>query len=346
MLSDSKWILWMALGGVFLNQPAALADQTISNQPYIDQVKKEIEKERAAEGKPPEPGAETGELDPYIQSERKKLEQEKPPESGESYIEKLRASDPRRDENQSNESFTELEKAKLESKSEGGAIQALLEGRSELEPKKTGTIRHAYGLRYGASLNRDISSGGQSVGFNQLYGDKYAYDVTLFYEFQPFHHEFYGNFGFMFIGGVGYYRGQGKFSINLPKPGGTGESFGTTSNTQFQFFTLPFTAAVNYRFNLFKFLRPYAFVGPTAVALVEMRNDPKSGGKTHTEGFQFAGGVAVLLDWIAPGGSWDMYTDYGVHHYYLTVEYSRLTTFTNDINLSIYGLTAGLTFEY
>ena len=111
-------------------------------------------------------------------------------------------------------------------------------------------------------------------------------------------------------GGMSYFHGLGVFAqpLEIPQPGGTssGKLFSNQSNTKYQFFAAPVTVGLDYRFNLFRFLRPYIIAGPTVVGYVEMRNDATPGSHGHSEGFLVAAGASLLLDWMSSEGSWDL----------------------------------------
>src|SRR4051794_9869304 len=67
-----------------------LADD--SPQPYIDQLKKEMNEKKAESGEAVKPELDTGEPDPYLQSIKKTLETENPPPPvEESYTARIKA---------------------------------------------------------------------------------------------------------------------------------------------------------------------------------------------------------------------------------------------------------------
>lgn len=319
-----------------------------SVQPYIDQVKKQWESDDSSAPVTNASDPKSHLPDSYIQSIKKKLDETQPAtQSGtQPYIDRLKA------ENQKNgspsssgaESYIEQEKAKLEPQETGGAIQAVAEGRSELKAKKVGSIHHAFGFRYGLSLTRSYTAGSQiqARNFNDVYGQAYSPDLHLFYEFQPFHSEWFGNIGFFGMGGVGYNSGTGQFAINVPQPGG--KSFSSQSQTKFQFFSVPIIVGANYRFNLLRWVRPYVFVGGSAIGFTELRNDGGASYRGASYGFYFALGTSISLDWFKE--SWDLYSEHGVKHYYLTLDYSKIATLIGDVQVGTSGFLVGLTFEY
>lgn len=325
----------LVAGIIFQALPATGAEQT----DYIDRIKAKWRRE----GKPTGPVNEG--IEPYIENQRKLLKTDlNSTESTESYVDKLKRAHPEnfRKDGES-VSYTEQEKAKLEHREVGGAIQAFNEGKSELKAKKFGTARNAIAIRYGASINRDLAplAGVQARSFSDVYPG-YAPDISFLYEYRAFQHKWLGSLGFLAIGGITYFQGVGRTA-------GTGTALGNQSlgsPTKFQFFLLPAVVAARYQFTGLHYVRPFVSVGGAAVGYVETRNDKNPSHKGHTEGFFGSAGVNILLDWIAPRSAWDLYTFMGVQYYYLTVEYSMITTVTEDIKMNISGLTAGITFEY
>jgi hypothetical protein len=251
---------------------------------------------------------------------------------------------------QAQDNYVDAEKQKLGIVPEGGAIQALNEGRSELHAKKVGKIRHAFGIKYGDNrfLTRDISATSdiQLRKFTDVYGAGYSPDVSIFYEFQPFHSKYFGNIGFVGQFGVAYFQGKGQFSSALLIPGGGGTAFPALSSTSFQFFAVPVTLGIDYRFNLFHYLRPFALVGLNGVVVAEMRNDNINGSHGYTVGLTGTVGVSILLDWVSATSTWDYYSGFDIKHYYLTIDYSHTRSFLGLINYEVSGFSAGLTFEY
>ena len=312
-----------------------------SSQPYIDQLKEHLQKQDETSA----PARSNENPQPFIESQKAKMAPKS--EDGGSYIESLKKTAPERYQPaQTGESYLEQERAKIAPKPTGGAIEAVREGRSELKAKKEGPITGAVGIRIGSIEGRDISAipGAGLRNFDDVYGSGYTPDVTLFYEFQPFHSEWYGNFGIVTSLGVRYNSGTGVFQFDLPNP--AGGNFGLASHTKFQFFTMPVMAGLNYRFNLARYIRPYIQAGPTLIGYYEQRSDSVGGKRGNSRGVQYGAGVAILLDWFDRQSSWDLYQNYNIKQYYLTFDYTRLQTFSGDVNFTLSGMYAGLTFEF
>lgn len=329
-----------------------------SRSPFIDELKAEIaekDAEKASDGKPVASEGYTSKLKQKIAEEDSKKPAD--PDTGHSYSAQLKKEIEEKDREDAQDSkdklatangYTAREQAKLGPGDTDSAIQAVREGRSELHEKRTGEIHHAGGIRVGASFNREIAAASDVAGasFASVYGDqnRFAADVNLFYEYQPWHSEWFGSLGFFGSVGVGVFNGSGQFAVQLSKP--NGDSYGATSRVKTQLFTVPMVAGLSYRFNLLRYLRPFVMVGPSFVGFYEQRNDDKDSHTASSRAFYAAGGVSILLDWMSRGSSWDLYAEHSIKHYYLTVEYDRLASFSGTVDMTVSGFFGGLTFEF
>ena len=314
------------------NALAASSDASV--QPYIDSIKKSMESEK--------PQGEGNQ--PYIDSIKSKMAPD--PNEGQSYIEKLQKSDPEKDKPVPAEPYLETEKRKIEGKPErGSAIDAVANGKSQLEMKRPGAIHFAGGLRVGVGNSRKIdgNSSIKQAEFRTIYPDKWVPDVTVFTEYQPFHSEWFGNVGI--LGSLGYtqFKGTGQFAQILSY---SGKSFGANSQTEFRFNMMPIEVGAIYRFNLFRIVRPYASAGLLGVGYLETRNDGKTSHHGFSSGVTGTVGVAILLDWVSNGMTWDVYSERGVKHSYLTVEYTTIKTAKGDVSFNTSGLYSGVAFEF
>ncbi|MCC7442329.1 MAG: hypothetical protein IT285_11885 [Bdellovibrionales bacterium] len=230
-----------------------------------------------------------------------------------------------------------------------GAIDAVLAGKSDLTMKRDlEGIKAAAGFRIGTVLSRDYEASGgiASRPFDEVYGGGWNLDVTVFYEFQPFHSEIFGNFGIFGSASFQHFKGTGVFSLDLPKPWAPAETFGSESRTRFDFVSFPALIGVNYRMNLFRVIRPFAMVAPSAIAYLERRSDRSSSHRGLSFGLHVSAGASIPLDGLSKSMTWDLYQDMGVKHTYLTVEYVRLTPISGDVSFLVSGIYSGLTFEF
>ncbi len=336
----------------------ATADEP-SLSPYIDSIKQGWEKDRQSQPA----GSDT----PYLDSVRERMKKEGEKEGqgapAEGYTEYIRETSPTRPRpGQLEESYTEREKRRLEEEDKvkrgelpASAIQAVREGNSELHPVRPGEISHAWGLRYGVSLDRNIvgDADTQLQPFSSIY-QSYAPDIELYWEYQPWHSEWWGNIGIYASLGVSFFKGDGVYKFQLTNPV-TNQPFPPTSTTKFGFFELPLSLGLDYRFNLFRVLRPFVIAAPMLIGYTETRSDGIGGGcKPPILGANcgvstalfVSGGVALLLDWITPGSMDSLYQTFGVKHYYLTAEYMRVQPISTSVSFAISGVTLGLTYEY
>jgi hypothetical protein len=314
--------------------------------PYIDQIRREMDERDRAKRDNSEPTDSSNTVDPYLQSVRKKLDREKPQSetSSESYTEQQKKLLAAPKNPTGSESYSDQEKAKLAPESNPSAIQAVKEGKSELHARRSGEIHNAAGIRIGPSLTHDVTASTGLRPFNDIYGSNAQPDVELFYEYQPWHSEWYGNLGIFGQTGVGYAHGKGVFQFPVANPSANTKD--TSSSTTFQFFTVPVTVGLNYRFNLFRYLRPFVMAGPSEIIFYEGRSDGQDGHTARSTGFLATGGVSILMDWISGQSSQDLYSSNGIKHYYLSIDYSRLSTFSGDVRVTVSGIYAGFTFEF
>ncbi len=316
----------------------ATSDES-SNQPYIDQLLKEGSVQSGSES--------SG--DSYIRGIQKQFSN-KPSSEGAAtgHIEQLRREDPSLVPDVSGEYYTDQERKKLEPKTEGGAIQAVREGKSELKMKMPGGISRSFGLRYGiksVSQNYSLSSGSGSVDFKTLYGQNSSTDLSGFYEFQPIYSELFGSLGIIGIFGVSVFSGTGQLATTITDPR-TGQLFPQSSQTQFQFFAFPASLALNYRFNLFQILRPSIMVGPTALGYWENRSDSKPNILGLSWAVYTSIGISVLLDWMSKEMHWDLYANHKIQHSFFTVDYIQYFPLSGQLKAQNSGVFVGFAFEY
>lgn len=324
-------------GLLMLMLPAFAAHAQDSVEPYIDELRQEY----SLQPEPESAGSYTG----TIQKDLRSRDEASESAQGVGYSEEIRGSlEP---EPAAPSSYTEELKRKLGPPETGGAIEAFHQGRSELSARRGGEIHSMLGVKLGAGLSYDVSAAAGYSGrlFDGLYGGRYAPTLSLLYEYQPYHSEWFGNFGLWGSTGVSYHHGAGTFEFPLVIPGSS-ERFTNQSETKFQFFTVPISLGLDYRFNLLRIFRPYVMAGGSLIPFWESRNDTRSGYRGVSRAVTFTGGVSVLLDWISADSSWDFYSAWGVKHYYLTIDYTRLMTIASSIDFSISGLNAGLAFEF
>lgn len=327
----------------------SFADDSVS--PYIDKLKSQMNDSSS-------PARSVSQPEPYIQYLKKDPKLAKPEEgaseSAQPYLDRLRQANPGLNPQDSSGSYTEKKKEELGPDESKSAIEAVRDGTSQLHLKRPGPVRGSIGFKVGALLNRDFGGSAPYVAlpYNTIYGSatKWVPDLTFFAEWKPLSSETWGGFGILASGGFSYVKGFGNFSIPLsynPNPGGVAAiTFPATSYTQMTFISMPASIEAKYQFNLLKWLRPYAMIGPTVVGMTENRNDGVSAKKALSKGITMSFGGAILADWISDENAWDLYQDFSIKHIYLTVDYTRINSISSNISISNSGIFAGVTFEF
>ena len=309
-----------------------------SQQPYIDTLKQGLE---------PESGDTSGSYSEHLKKELGK----DPDSTGESedYIKRLKETDPvTTEQGKEGGSYTEQEKARLGPPNKESTIAKIKAGETELHPKTEGDIHYAAGFRLGASSNRTITSKGDAGNgnLNHYYGNGYVPELDLFGEWQPFHSEVFGNIGIFGTVGFSYQTGKGQFkNPNLTNPV-TGAAFGSISQTDIRFISFPSALGVNYRFNLLKYVRPYVQLGGAAFGYLEYRTDGQSNSRGYATGTLVSGGANILLNPVFRALGWELYDQYGIHHYYLTFDLSKYSAPNGEIDVSATIFSVGMTYEF
>lgn len=325
------------------------------NQPYIELLKKTMPDEQKQIPSQQPQGEE------YLLQQKRLLEQqsdERPLRPGESYIQKLKDTDPVLIEQKSNPqdvktgSFIEREKTILSPKKNESAISKVKSGSSELELERPGEIDGAWGLRLGTGMLRarnittTSSTTATSRSFTDVYGTKYRPSLNLFYEFQPVHHNWLGALGIQAGLGLTFDKGTGQFATSNLANEKSSLAFGASSRTQVTFLTFPLSLGGVYRFHLLKFLRPFVYAGANFIPYFETRSDSQDGHRGFSLAAELRGGLSFMLDFLSDQSAWNLYDEQGIKHFYLTVDYIRQLPLTGDVSFEVSGLFIGFMAEY
>ncbi|MBL7715575.1 MAG: hypothetical protein JNL01_08915 [Bdellovibrionales bacterium] len=341
------------LFGMLSGSTQVLAQDSVS--PHIDQIKAKSKiYQRDAEAEAEEQAKGT-----YTQREKEKLLKEKPRDGstfvpeGSSYTEGLKSKILEKESADPSEGYTDRIKKRLieEEKelTEGGAIQKVQDGKSELEIKYADRIRSAMMFRVGVAIDRTftVSSGATAANFSTVYGSGWAPDFLFSYEWQPYHSEWFGNIGFVFGGGLAFYDGKGRFQNPPPSipPELGGGSYDAVSSVKFRFYTVPVFAGLNYRFNLFRIVRPYVQATPMLLGYWEGRTDRTNGQKGFSKGAILSGGIAIPMNFLSRKEAGDQYTQSGIQRMSLMIDFSKLFTIASAVNFNYQGISIGFLAE-
>ena len=346
----SSLLLSVLFAGVYCH-----AAQAEGGSSYTEQVRRTLIEQDEARAR--DSGIPTGSS--YTERMKKKIgvqDEERARKTGVptdySPIEALQRSDLEKQKTQGSaatSSYTEQLQTQLGKRDDAqdSAIARVQRGETELRFKRSLDIRHAAGFRVSALLDSQISAASdfQVRSFSAVYGGSIPRSFGLFYERQFLHSELWGSLGLQGNLNLSFVEGRGAFGSAL-RNDATGVEFPVETDVVFKFFTLPANLALNYRLNLLHFVRPFVQAGPTLIGYVEARSDEQNFKWGYSPGLNLQGGASILLDWISRDAAWNLYDSSGIKHIYLTLEYSRLTSFGQTVSFSVSGVYAGLTFEY
>ena len=341
----NRWSTFFASMVAFNGVALSFAFGAESLSPYLDQIR-----ERMGEaGRSSESGAQGS----YTENLKSKLGPAGV--TGEGYTEALKAEMAsqgpvsRPSPGPKAEGYGLRERYRLESaRPSKSAIQALAEGRSELEPKRQGEIHWGASFKLGASITRTITSTDASLisqEFSGVYGTGWSPDLQISGEWQPFHSEWFGNVGLVAGTGFSSFRGKGVFAVNLTNPV-TSEAFGTESRTVFRYLMVPVWVGANYRFNLLRIVRPYVQGAAGVIGASETREDTNAKQNVMSRAVFMSAGAALWLNPLLPKTAWDLYAGSGVHHYSLIVDYTRVLPLGSGIRVASQGVSIGFLYEF
>ena len=347
LISHSLLILVSVFG-------AAASHAGESVQPYIDSIKSQMK-----DPSPPNFETNKGPVSPYIDSLKEKIP---PEESSEGYTQQLKEKLGPEGTGKT-DSYTADEKGKLGPGDQDSAIAQVKEGRSQLKYEKRGEIRNSFGLVYGVGLARNATAPTIGTGrpFNSVYGGNYAPDLALVFEHNFLRKE-WGTLSVFGMAEVGIFQGFGTFqvapsnpTISPSHPAGNGVVFSSQSQTLFHFIEVPSVAGLSYRFQLSKYVQPFAMAGPAGALFLEQRNDGItnsspvlgfSGNRALGYGYYWNAGVAFQMDWFNKTEDFDRYAEYTIKHTYLTLNYSQFATVSSPVDMNVSGPALGVTFEF
>lgn len=306
--------------------------------PYIDELKKElpdVSNGSSADGS-------------YVESQKKKL-LETAPKDDKPYLEKLKEMDPEYYKKpESTGSYSEFERGLLAPvPPKKSAIQSVKDGTSDLHPDFGKPEGKMMGFKIGTVGTRKVTFTGGSTGqtFISVYKPGFTPEILGYYEYSPLHSEVWGSLGFQILGGLAFQSGTGVFRHELTNPVNA-KSFGAISDIKFQFFTMPLMVGGVYRLNIAKYLKPYIFAGPAYIGYVEMRNDEKKNHKGTSKALITGAGVSISLNGLAKQTAWEVHDATGAKNYYLTLDFTKYSTFSGLVRFNSSVLALGFAFEH
>ena len=337
-VAPSYSLLTLSILALGLGVAASHADET--GQPYIDEIKSKMK-----DPTPPDPEQGTANsISPYLDTLKGNI----PADNGsQGYTQQLKEKlGP--EGNGKTDSYTQDEKGKLGPDDQDSAIAQVNEGRSQLKYEKKGEVKNSFGLIYGVGLTRSATAPviGTGRAFNSIYGSNYAPDLAFFFERQLIRKE-WGTIGVFGMLECGIFQGYGTFQVTPQNPANNGVTFGSNSQTLFHFIEFPGVGGLSYRFQLSKYVQPFAMAGPAGAGFVEQRNDGFGGNQALAYGYYWNAGLAFQMDWFNKTDDFDRYADYSIKHTYLTLDYSQFATIGGSpVLINVSGPALGVTFEF
>ncbi|MBC7372073.1 MAG: hypothetical protein H7326_10935 [Bdellovibrionaceae bacterium] len=162
--------------------------------------------------------------------------------------------------------------------------------------------------------------------FASMYGESGLPMVMAEYEWQPF--SSFGKLGVQ--AGVGFATAEAKGYF---AEGGTTPD--ERSEESYQFFAVPITLGVIYRFEYFKrqWLAPYASGGASYIGVAELRDDDKNH-FSGTPGAYGAGGIMFNISALDRNLAFDLSNQYGVANLWIIGEYRYQYAFSEELDFS------------
>lgn len=322
----------------FLLSAEGFGSQSV--QPYIDQIKNKLN-ERDSEA---EILRTRENPDPYIQGVLKESAEKK--KSSKGYTEKLKRKLQAKEESPSASFTKEVQSQLPPEKGTGSAIQATLDGKSDLPLSIPEAVDQSVGFRLVTVSDRKMSIQSGPVGktFTEIYSSDYSPELNFTYEKQLLAGSFL-SLGYGAGLGIAHFRGTGQFAVS-DLTNSAGEAFGTTSKTQYEFFLIPVTLGASARIKLFRYLHLIGYVGPVVNVFIENRNDAGKTRRGRSFSLQTSGGVAIGLDWISKDLRWAQYQATGMKRTYLTAQFIQYSLLSGGVDFAGNGIYAGFNFEF
>jgi hypothetical protein len=189
-------------------------------------------------------------------------------------------------------------------------------------------------FQYFRAKFEDFKEEGRS--FKNVYGD--AVGGIFDYEWQL--KTSFAKFGLIASSGILVADGSGSFTSAV--------NAGLTPKEEFKAFFVP--ALVKIRINLefmdTQYFVPFVEGGAGAIGILERRDDGDRNTTAYTPVFTFAGGIALLLDWMMAESIARLDNDSGVNHMWLVGTFQVITATDDEFDLSDAQIAAGLKVDF
>lgn len=195
-------------------------------------------------------------------------------------------------------------------------------------------ISNTFTFKYGAfTPNELVGNSGRS--YSEIYGTQSATSIVSL-EYEKILTKEAGKIGLQVGLSVFFANGRGVFASD--------QNAGKRPDETVNLFGFPLFLNGIYKAQYWDFqpVIPYGGAGIGYIPYLEFRNDKKFGEAFKRSGApvaQFFGGVAFQLDFLDQEGLWQLDTEYGINHIYLTLAFKKwlgLSSGTNNFSSSIF----------
>ncbi len=199
----------------------------------------------------------------------------------------------------------------------------------------------AMGVRVGSLSMANLRNPVAGVSYTDIY--KTSSTIAAFFDYEWQFFRGFGKLGLNLGGGFATGKGNGRFTTDP-----SGGVWGLDALEVYNFFLLPLSAGLTYRFAYFhnQIIVPYVTGGADYYVFAETRDDAKKFNYGATPLFHVAGGAAFLLDWFNRSSMVALDKDYGINHLYLTAEYRLVERISGQFDFSNQIVSGGFMVEY
>ncbi len=193
-------------------------------------------------------------------------------------------------------------------------------------------LTSSIGFRFGSMAAPTLTRG--NFDFVDVYEESQVSTLMIDYEWILM--KSIGRLGLRVSGGFFTANGKGRFED------------GTEAREKYTLYAFPLELTFAYRFEYFhnQLLVPYAAGGVNYFGMVEIRDDNSEPGVGGAPALNFAGGLAILLDYLDLRSIRNIDRKYGVNHIWLFAEFRQFVGLNSEIDFTSSYINAGVTFDY
>lgn len=195
-------------------------------------------------------------------------------------------------------------------------------------------------VKLGAMTPPKITVNDSSVTYETMYGSRDLLTLLYNYEWQPFRQ--FGSLGVFVETGFATVSARGSFK-NQNRPDQR-----TTSEERYNFFIIPASVFVNYRFEYVRrqWVVPFVNAGATYYGLAEVRNDGKQPTFAGAPAVSGGGGLMFSISRLDSAGAFALSSEYGIADMWLTLEARASQGLYSETDFSGTSFNGGITVDF